>query len=94
MREKLFKLFFKREYNLLKFYEREYQINTCSASVEGFKMVLPNEVEGYKLDMENLAYRDKETGAPFISVAKHTNRNKAQNLACLYFELRDRGYIT
>ena len=94
MKKKLFKLFFKKEYDLFKFYEREYQINTCAATVEGFKTILPHRIEDYDLDIDEAAYIKKETNDVFISAIKHTNRNKTQNLAALYLELKDRGYVT
>ena len=94
MREKLFKLFFGKERDLLKYYERAYQIQSCSMSFDHFKLILPSSIKGCEIDYDKCAYINKDTGEEFISVMKYTNRTPEQNLASLYFKLKDEGYIT
>jgi hypothetical protein len=93
MREKLFKLFFGKERDLLKYYERQYQIISCSMSIDNFKSILPMSIQGCDIDYSECAYINKETGERIIGIIKYTNRTPEQNLASLYFKLKDEGYV-
>jgi hypothetical protein len=91
MRDKLFKLLFKREYSDYKFCKREYEILTSSATRKQMLELLPYEVEGGQLDEASASYKRK--GKMVFISSPISQRTKIQNLVELFMALEEQGYV-